>query len=306
MWDITHSYAIDTADNHLTFAIRHAPQKRLRNPQKSPIYVAENPKHSAKELYLCFWDIADKSRRGWGYTHLDEYCSTVQGWLDWFEVDLGFTELLFIQIDLCVPSWLRVLCHLTGFARLSWGRSNLFAHLPHSEWFVYCRIVLLRHCGQKPFLCDSIPRERERKVWGWKRGSEWAREGEGEEGRRVEERERASEKETGRILGMSHVIHVNVSCHTYKYVMSHMWMCHGTHVNESCKIYEYVMSHICMGHGTHMHGSWHTYEWVMRHRHISHIWTSHGTHTESNHTWEWVMSHIWMSHITHKNESCHT
>jgi len=22
--------------------------------------------------------------------------------LDWFEVDLGFTELLFIQIDLCV------------------------------------------------------------------------------------------------------------------------------------------------------------------------------------------------------------
>ena len=33
---------------------------------------------------------------------LDGYCSTVQGLLDWFEVDLGFTELLFIQIDLCV------------------------------------------------------------------------------------------------------------------------------------------------------------------------------------------------------------
>ena len=30
------------------------------------------------------------------------YCSTVQGLLDWFEVDLGFTELSFIQIDLCV------------------------------------------------------------------------------------------------------------------------------------------------------------------------------------------------------------
>jgi len=27
---------------------------------------------------------------------LDGYCSTVQGLLDWFEVDLGFTELLFI------------------------------------------------------------------------------------------------------------------------------------------------------------------------------------------------------------------
>ena len=35
-------------------------------------------------------------------TFLDWYCSTVQGLLDWFEVDLGFTELLFIQIDLCV------------------------------------------------------------------------------------------------------------------------------------------------------------------------------------------------------------
>jgi len=33
---------------------------------------------------------------------LDWYCSTVQGLLDWFEVDLGFTEFLFIQIDLCV------------------------------------------------------------------------------------------------------------------------------------------------------------------------------------------------------------
>jgi len=35
-------------------------------------------------------------------TFLDGYCSTVQGLLDWFEVNLGFTALLFIQIDLCV------------------------------------------------------------------------------------------------------------------------------------------------------------------------------------------------------------
>jgi len=35
---------------------------------------------------------------------LDGYCSTVQGLLDWFEVDLGFAKLLFIQTDL------RVLC----------------------------------------------------------------------------------------------------------------------------------------------------------------------------------------------------
>ena len=30
----------------------------------------------------------------------DGYCSTVQGLLDWFEVDLGLTKLSFIQIDL--------------------------------------------------------------------------------------------------------------------------------------------------------------------------------------------------------------
>ena len=30
----------------------------------------------------------------------DGYCSTVQGLLDWFEVDLGFTKLSFIQIHL--------------------------------------------------------------------------------------------------------------------------------------------------------------------------------------------------------------
>ena len=32
------------------------------------------------------------------HTFFDGYCSTVQGLLDWFEVDLGFTELSFIQI----------------------------------------------------------------------------------------------------------------------------------------------------------------------------------------------------------------
>ena len=36
------------------------------------------------------------------HVFVDGYCSTVQGLLDWFEVDLGFTELSFIQIDLPV------------------------------------------------------------------------------------------------------------------------------------------------------------------------------------------------------------
>ena len=41
---------------------------------------------------------------------LDGYYSTVQGLLDWFEVHLGFTELLFIQIDLCVMCVFVLLC----------------------------------------------------------------------------------------------------------------------------------------------------------------------------------------------------
>jgi len=32
---------------------------------------------------------------------LDGYCSTVQGLLDWYVVNLGFTRLLFIRTDLC-------------------------------------------------------------------------------------------------------------------------------------------------------------------------------------------------------------
>ena len=44
---------------------------------------------------------------------LDGYCSTVQDLLDWFEVDLGFTELSFIQIDLCV------LCVFVLYSRVS-------------------------------------------------------------------------------------------------------------------------------------------------------------------------------------------
>jgi len=44
---------------------------------------------------------------------LDGYCSTVQGLLDWFEVDLGFTELLLIQIDL------RVMCVFVLYSPVS-------------------------------------------------------------------------------------------------------------------------------------------------------------------------------------------
>jgi len=92
---------------------------------------------------------------------------------------------------------------------------------------------------------------------------------------------------------MSHITHVNESCHTYESVVSHVWMSDvnesfGTHVNQSCHTYEWVTSHIWM-------------------RHMSHVWMSHVTHmNEAGHTYGWIMSHIWMNHVSHMNESCHT
>ena len=68
---------------------------------------------------------------------------------------------------------------------------------------------------------------------------------------------------------MSHVPHMNESRHTYKWVMSHIWMSHVTHMNESCP----------------------TYEWV-----TSHIWKSHVPHMNVTPYGWWI---LWMSHITH-------
>ena len=68
-------------------------------------------------------------------------------------------------------------------------------------------------------------------------------------------------------------------------VMSHIRMSHVTHMNESCHTYEGSISHVWMSHVKHMNESFHTYEWVM-----SHI----STH---------MMCHIWTGHVTHINKS---
>ena len=36
----------------------------------------------------------------------------------------------------------------------------------------------------------------------------------------------------------SHVTHVNESCRTYEWAMSHIWMSHATHMNASCHTHE--------------------------------------------------------------------
>ena len=64
---------------------------------------------------------------------------------------------------------------------------------------------------------------------------------------------------------------------TEEWFMSHMWMSHVRHMNESCHTYEWVMSHIWMSHGHSFDASCKAYEWVM-----SHIWTSHVKHAWHN------------------------
>ena len=81
-------------------------------------------------------------------------------------------------------------------------------------------------------------------------------------------------------IRMSHVTHLNESCHTYEWVMSQIWMSHGTHMNELCHLYEWVLLHIWMSHVTRIH--------------------------ESCYTYTWIISHTWMIHVTYTNESCHT
>jgi len=130
---------------------------------------------------------------------------------------------------------------------------------------------------------------------------------------------------------------MNESCHTYEWVMSHIWMSHVTHMNESCHTYEWRLcvwalvggygicvtwmcdmthSRVTLTHVCHV-----TYVWVMSYMNEScHTWMSHVTYV-------WVMSHMYeschicihwpmthsckctgdtLSFATHMNESCHT
>ena len=91
---------------------------------------------------------------------------------------------------------------------------------------------------------------------------------------------------------MSHVTHINESCHTYEWVMSHIWMSQVTHMNESCHTYEWVMSRIGMSHVTRIN---HTEVCV-----ISQIWMSHGMGVMPREP-QWGMNHV-----THMHETCHT
>jgi len=115
--------------------------------------------------------------------------------------------------------------------------------------------------------------------------------------------------------GISHVTHVNEPCHTFEWVMSHMWMSHVCHVTESCRTCEWCFQ--CTA--THSHVQLDLFIWELWLIHMcdfhlkilcfySTLTTqsapgiSHVTHVnESCRTCEWVMSHMWLSHVAHLN-----
>ena len=132
------------------------------------------------------------------------------------------------------------------------------------------------------------------------------------------------------------------SCHTYEWVMSHIWMSRVTHMTESCHTYEWVVSHIWLSHVAHMNESLRLHEGVMSHIRMSHVtcmnafiyatWPIHMCDIESHivsyrfinesksHVWmchvAYMISHVaamneschiqWRSHVTCMNASCHT
>ena len=109
---------------------------------------------------------------------------------------------------------------------------------------------------------------------------------------------------------MSHVTRMNESCHTYEWVMSHVWMSHVTRMNESCHTYEWVMSHVWMSHVTHIQMS-RRHKWVMwdmTHSYVWHdsfIWCQDDTNEWVIwHTWMCDFSCTWMRHVTQINAFC--
>jgi len=96
-------------------------------------------------------------------------------------------------------------------------------------------------------------------------------------------------------------------CCADEWVMPFVWMSHVTHMNESCLTRKWFMSHT--------NASCHRYvQDLSTDRGVSQIWMSHVAHVHEScythvthmnelcHTHEWVMSHIRMSHVTNMNE----
>ena len=106
-----HSQYNDTHNAHAAYTRPHTKQSAVCSAA-SARYVCVYSKHAHTYAFSFFLALC-RSRSRTRSISLNGYCSTVQGLLDWFEVDLGFTELLFIQIDLCVMCFCSLLPSLT-------------------------------------------------------------------------------------------------------------------------------------------------------------------------------------------------
>ena len=104
---------------------------------------------------------------------------------------------------------------------------------------------------------------------------------------------------------------MNESCHTYEWVMSHIWISHVPHMNESCPTYEWVMSSVKYAFLA-IAIECHTYQC---HTCFSSIpiavrcpaGLGRTVHIDvSCPTYERVVPHISISHVQDINVSCHT
>ena len=94
---------------------------------------------------------------------------------------------------------------------------------------------------------------------------------------------------------MCHVTRMNEWCHTYKWVVSHIWKSDVTqkwvtHINKSCRTYEGVMSHIWMSHVTHMNGIGLLIQKCLL---MWHIWTNESWLNEDIFEDPWISGCMW-------------
>jgi len=127
-------------------------------------------------------------------------------------------------------------------------------------------------------------------------------------------------------LWSSHVLHMNTSRHTHKWVYGLVTDClflrfvfvqHIKHESRMSRItctneINCVMSHSWISHVLHMSTSCHTHEWVrslVTDCLLFRFWVCEWVMSRvrmrwiaSCHIYEWVMSHLWIRHVTHVNE----
>jgi len=112
------------------------------------------------------------------------------------------------------------------------------------------------------------------------------------------------------IIGMWHITHMNMVCHTHVRVMSQVWMNHDEHMNASCHTYEQVMSHFVAIPRTQLKISVSFAEYSLFYRALLQkrpinfkepTNCSHPIAIPRNHR---VMSRRETSQVTHVNESC--